>query len=90
MSNPYPKIQTVWLRNPATDMRHLLDREWSKPEFRWLKDMDWIWTEKVDGMNLRLDYNGKGVVFIKGRTDKANIAPFVQEAVTVERCLRHC
>lgn len=80
MSERYPKIQTVCLRDPATNMRHLLDREWSKPEFRWLKNMEWIWTEKVDGANIRIDYDGRDIT-IKGRTDKANLAPFVQDVI---------
>jgi ATP-dependent RNA circularization protein (DNA/RNA ligase family) len=68
----YHKIQTVFLRDPATKYKTLLQGVWSKPEFELLKDIEWAWTEKVDGTNIRVMWNGGDVTF-GGKTDKAQI-----------------
>lgn len=70
--NEYHKIQTVYKRDPATKHRTLLEGEFSIPEFEYLKDNEWILTEKVDGTNIRVVYNGNDVKF-KGRTDRAQL-----------------
>lgn len=64
----YHKINTVFKR----DGKRLLNGEWASPEFEYLKDMPWRWTEKVDGTNIRLNWNG-GQAFAGGRTDQARI-----------------
>lgn len=68
----YHKIQTVWLRDPETRHKHLLEGEWAKPEFRLLADCNWIFTEKVDGTNVRLIRDNREV---RGKTDAAQIHP---------------
>jgi hypothetical protein len=68
----YSKIQTVFYRDPETNHKTLLEGEWSVPEFELLKDIDWMWTEKIDGTNIRVIWDGDKVTF-KGRTDKAAI-----------------
>lgn len=68
----YHKIQTVWLRDPATKHRTLLDGQWAMPEFEFLKDVDWVWTEKIDGTNVRVMWDGERVTF-GGRTDTAQM-----------------
>jgi len=68
----YHKIQTVFLRDPTTKYKTLLMGQWSKPEFKLLKDIEWTWTEKVDGTNIRVMWNGKELTF-GGKTDKAQI-----------------
>jgi len=45
---------------------------WSKPEFQYLQDNVWIFTEKIDGTNIRVHWDGHKVVF-GGRTDNAAI-----------------
>ena len=67
---PYHKIQTVYKRSHETN--DLIEGEWSLPEFDLLKDIQWIWTEKIDGTNIRIIFNGDTVEF-KGRTDKAEL-----------------
>jgi len=72
----YHKIQTVWMRNPETKYKTLIEGMWATPEFEYLKDNLWIWTEKVDGMNLRVmfeDGPSSHEVCFGGRTDKAQI-----------------
>lgn len=72
----YHKIQTLYLRDPATKHRTLLEGEWAKPEFGLLKDIQWCWTEKVDGTNIRIHWDGEKRI-IGGRTDNAQIPTFL-------------
>jgi hypothetical protein len=68
----YHKIQTVFLRDPATKYKTLLEGEFALPEFEFLKNNLWIFTEKVDGTNIRIIFkNGK--ISFGGKTDKAKI-----------------
>lgn len=73
----YHKIQTVYKRDPATKYKTLLDGVFALPEFEYLKDNKWVFTEKVDGTNIRVMFNLVGVKF-GGKTDRAQIpAPLV-------------
>ena len=45
----YPKIQTVYLRDPETKYRTLLEGQFALPEFEYLANNEWIFTEKIDG-----------------------------------------
>ncbi len=74
----YHKIQTVYKRDPATRHKTLLDGEFSLPEFEYLKNNRWVFTEKVDGTNIRVDWDGEKVRF-GGRTDNAQIPAFLVE-----------
>src|SRR3990167_10639777 len=85
--NPYHKIQTVFLRDPATNFKTLLDGQWAEPEFGYLANNEWVFTEKVDGTNIRVTFTpapvpsvpGEHVSGIKfgGRTDDAQIPTFL-------------
>jgi len=46
--------------------------EWSLPEFEYMKNNEWVFTEKVDGTNIRVMWNGKSVIF-GGKTDNAQL-----------------
>jgi hypothetical protein len=70
----YPKIQSVFLRDPETNHKTFLMRQWTLPEFEYLCDLDWLWTEKIDGTNIRVEWDGVDL-FFKGRTDKAKMQP---------------
>lgn len=71
----YPKIQTLWFRHPG-GKRYLIENEWAKPEFQTLADLQWLWTEKVDGTNIRVIYNHeKKSIHFAGRTDRAQLLP---------------
>lgn len=79
--NEYHKIQTVYKRDPKTNHRTLLIGEYSLPEFEYLKDVFWIFTEKVDGTNISISVtNGK--LQIQGRTDNAQIPTFLYNKIT--------
>ena len=72
----YHKIQTVFLRDPDNNYKTLLEGTWSKPEFEYLKDNKWMWTEKVDGTNIRIMWDGKNITF-GGKSDNAQIPSFL-------------
>jgi hypothetical protein len=55
--------------------------EYSKPEFEALAKCDWIFTEKVDGTNIRVMWDGTQAqpISFGGKTDNAQIpAPLLQ------------
>ncbi|KKK53066.1 hypothetical protein LCGC14_3098490 [marine sediment metagenome] len=68
----YQKIQTVFLRDPETKYKTLLMGEYALPEFQYLCYNRWCFTEKVDGTNIRVYWDGNNVRF-QGRTDRAQI-----------------
>ena len=76
----YHKIQTVFQRDPATNNKTLLEGQWAKPEFEYLKDLDWVWTEKIDGTNIRVMWDGASVSFA-GKTDSAQMPPGLPEVL---------
>lgn len=72
----YHKIQTMFLRDPNTKFKTLLDGEFALPEFKYLASNEWIFTEKVDGTNIRVMFNGSQITF-GGKTDDAQIPAFL-------------
>jgi len=76
----YHKIQTVFKRDPATNMKTLLIGEYSEPAFRYLANNEWTFTEKVDGTNIRVMVGmAGGPITFGGKTDNASIpAPLVK------------
>ncbi len=72
----YHKIQTIFKRDPATRHKTLLIGEYSIPEFEYLQNNIWEFTEKVDGTNIRIGVKD-GKLVIKGRTDNAQIPTFL-------------
>ncbi len=72
----YHKIQTVFKRNPDTKFRTLLEGDFALPEFEYLKDNQWIFTEKVDGTNIRVMFDGTTITF-GGKTNNASIPSFL-------------
>lgn len=64
----YHKIETVFTR----DENKKLTRTFRNPTVEYLKDNDWYFTEKIDGMNIRVYWDGHEVRFA-GRTDSALI-----------------
>lgn len=66
----YHKIEGLWKRD--VDTRKLIPGEYRNPVVGMLADIHWIFTEKVDGTNIRVIWDGHKVSFA-GRTDKAVI-----------------
>ena len=71
----YHKIQTVFKRDPETNFKTLLIGEYALPEFKYLENNTWMFTEKVDGMNIRIISNPGGGVEFRGKTDRAQMPP---------------
>ena len=73
----YPKINTVWKR---TREGELIEGQFSTPEFEYLANNEWYWTEKIDGTNIRVGWDAlnKEIIFA-GRTDRAQIPSFLLE-----------
>jgi len=65
----YHKIETVHLRDEKT---HKLTENFRNKKVEYLKDNEWIFTEKIDGTNIRVLWDGHTFTFA-GRTDKAQI-----------------
>jgi hypothetical protein len=70
----YHKIQSIYKRDPETNYKTFLEGEWSLPEFGYLAEQQWCWTEKVDGTNIRIMWNHieKKVTF-NGKSDRAQL-----------------
>jgi hypothetical protein len=68
----YHKIQTVFKRDMDNKGRTLLEGQFSMPEFEYLANNEWTFTEKVDGTNIRVMWKD-GKVSFGGKTDNASI-----------------
>lgn len=69
----YHKIYGPFKRETEGPNRNrLIHGAWTKPEFEYLADNDWFFTEKIDGTNIRVHWDGHKPVF-GGRTDRAQI-----------------
>lgn len=73
----YHKIDSMFKRDGKRLM--IDERAWTRPEFEYLAGNDWLFTEKVDGTNIRLYFHGDetphAALDVKGRTDNASIPP---------------
>lgn len=67
----YNKIETLWKRD-MEGTKKLLEGQFRNPTVEFLKDNIWTFTEKVDGTNIRISWDGHAVTF-GGRTDRAQI-----------------
>jgi hypothetical protein len=66
----YHKIQSLFKRDPSG--KKMLFGEYALPEFEYLAQNRWVFTEKVDGTNIRVIIQGGRVAF-GGKTDNAQI-----------------
>lgn len=74
----YHKIETLFERD-MEGTKKLIEGRFRNECIEYLKDNEWIFTEKVDGTNVRVHWDGHAVIFC-GRTDNAQMpGPLVQE-----------
>lgn len=66
----YEKMETVFVRDNNT--KKLNENIYRNETVKFLKDVDWEFTEKIDGTNIRIVWDGHKVSYF-GRTDKAQI-----------------
>lgn len=71
----YQKIETVFERD-TEGTKKLIEGKFRNQIVEYLKNCEWIFTEKIDGTNIRVLWNGHNFEFA-GRTDKASIPPFL-------------
>ena len=66
----YEKIETIFVRDEKT--KKLNENIYRNETIEFLKDIEWEFTEKIDGTNIRIIWDGHKVSYF-GRTDKAQI-----------------
>ena len=67
----YPKMQTIFMRG---EKKKIIEGDWTLPEYEYLQNNIWIWTEKLDGTNTRIGWDfGNNTVTFDGRTENAQI-----------------
>jgi len=66
----YHKIQTMFKRD--LQKNKIIYDDWTLPEFEYLKNNTWEFTEKVDGTNIRIMFDGVKIKY-GGKTDNAQI-----------------
>ena len=74
----YHKIQTVLKRDPETNMKTLLEGQYSLPEFEYLANNIWVFDEKIDGTNIRILYTD-GQISFAGKQEKSEIPKFLRK-----------
>lgn len=74
---PYHKINTIWKRD---ERGKIIPGAWSQPEFEYLADAKWTFTEKVDGTNIRVHWGNYSLTY-GGRTERAQIPAKLIEAL---------
>ena len=67
----YEKIDTIFARD-TTGSKQLILGQFRDPTIEFLSLNKWIWSEKIDGTNIRVYWDGHTVTF-GGRTDNAAI-----------------
>ncbi len=72
----YHKIQTIFKRDMSNKGALILD-QYSCPELEYLKNNEWVFTEKVDGTNIRVKWSKSDGVFIGGRTSNSQMPIFL-------------
>ena len=67
----YHKIQSIFKRDMSNAGKFILGH-YSIPEYEYLKDTKWIFTEKIDGTNIRIMFDGNIIKF-GGKSDNSSI-----------------
>lgn len=67
----YNKIETLYNRDMEGSKR-LIEGDYRNETIKFLKDMPWQFTEKIDGTNIRIMWDGHKITY-GGRTERANI-----------------
>jgi hypothetical protein len=77
---PYHKIHSAFKRDMSKRGNPVIEGDWARPEFAYLYDNLWRWSEKIDGTNTRLHWDGTDVT-LGGRTDNAQIPAHLTDAI---------
>lgn len=79
----YHKIDTVFKRDIATKFKTLLMGDYSQEAFGYLANNEWVFTEKVDGTNIRVMIGADRKITFGGKTDNASIPAFLVSRLEV-------
>lgn len=71
----YHKIETVFNRDEK-GTKKLIEGSYRDKTIEFLANNDWVWTEKIDGTNIRIYWDGHKITF-GGRTEDAQIPTFL-------------
>lgn len=97
MTTEYPHIDSIYKRYiEGPNKGKFIFGQYSRPEFEYLKDNPWVWTEKVDGTNIRVIYNVSddqdyGIPYVQygGKTDNAQLPAkllnYLKEALELDK-----
>jgi hypothetical protein len=72
----YHKIHTVFKRDMNSPRKTLREGDYSQDTFAYLENNQWVYTEKVDGTNIRVMIQNSEISF-GGKTDNAQIPAFL-------------
>ena len=67
----YTKIETIFNRD-TEGTKKLIPGSYRSETVKYLSELTWIWTEKIDGTNIRIHWDGHRITF-GGRTDTSQI-----------------
>ena len=76
----YVKIETPFERD-VEGTKKVIEGRWRNETVEYLKDNLWVCTEKIDGTNIGIVWDGHEVSF-QGRTERAQIPPFLANKLT--------
>ena len=68
----YHKIQSIFYRDPETKYKTFIEGKFTDPSFGILQNVPWDFSEKIDGTNIRIGWNGYNVR-LAGRSDNAEL-----------------
>lgn len=71
----YPKMNTIYKRDEAGT---IIDGEYSRDEYQFLEDREWLFEEKVHGLNVRVIWASPNVSFA-GRTNNSQVQGSVMQ-----------
>lgn len=79
--NEYHKIETLFERD-TNGTKKLIEGKFRNEAIEYLADNEWCFTEKIDGTNIRIHWDGHKVEFA-GRTDRAQIPKPLMDYLTI-------
>ncbi len=73
----YHKIDCPFIR--SEENYKLIMDQWRRSEYEYLANNQWRFTEKIDGTNVRVIWNGKDIIKFKGKGDNSDLPTHLLE-----------
>lgn len=74
----YVKINSIWKRDTKGKV---IEGDFATPELEYLSNLPWTWSEQIDGMNIRIGWDGREML-VGGRTDRAQLPTKLYDAIS--------